>query len=155
MTKQDFAILMIALTALAFCSSCVVKECTEEPCSSHLRATFDKDSAWENGDWKITMLVDGSAIGSCEFAIQGGTVARDEGCTAGLYLGEGSNGLGIDSIMAIRDFDDGKPSEFTVRVEWEGAQRAEQTLEADYQTVRPNGPGCPPECQQAEAELAF
>jgi len=26
---------------------------------------------------------------------------------------------------------------------------------ADYQTVRPNGRGCPPECQQAEAEVSF
>lgn len=44
------------------------------------------------------------------------------------------------------------PEEVTITVTWDGGS-ASETYRPDYQTVLPNGPGCPPECKQATVEL--
>jgi hypothetical protein len=44
------------------------------------------------------------------------------------------------------------PEEVTVRVSWEDNSVVE-TLQPTYETIRPNGPDCPPECRQAEVKL--
>lgn len=44
-------------------------------------------------------------------------------------------------------FEDSTPEEVTIRITWNGGSVTE-TFRPSYETVRPNGPNCPPECQQ-------
>ena len=44
------------------------------------------------------------------------------------------------------------PKEVTVRVSW-GSKDIVETFRPEYETLRPNGPDCPPECKQAEVTL--
>jgi hypothetical protein len=155
MTKHDFAIMTVAVAALAFCSSCVMKECTAMGCFSHFKAKFNKSTAWEDTTWQVAMRADGSDVGTCEIELPGSWEAVVDACPRDLQLRLNESEEAIESVKVRFQSDAEVPSEFTVRVKRDGNLVAEQAFEPTYETYWPNGPSCGTSCQQAEAEFAF
>jgi hypothetical protein len=135
-------------------AGCNFPSCTEIGCLSYFRADIDKSSEWESGRWEVTFRADGSTLGSCEVELPSSPNSEGD-CTGDLLLRLRSDGQGIERASSRRDYSEDTPSEFTVRLERDGQQVAQQTFSPTFESVQPNGPDCPPVCEQAEAEFSF
>jgi hypothetical protein len=137
-------------------AGCSFPSCTEIGCSSYFRAEFSRSGSWDSGRWEVTFRADGTTLGSCEIELPAAS-GNDEGdCTGDLLLRLRSDGEAIESATVRRQaLSDQTPSEITVLLERDGQQVAQQTFSPTFESVQPNGPGCPPVCEQAEAEFSF
>lgn len=137
-------------------AGCNFPSCTEIGCLSHFRADFSRSGSWESGRWEVTFRADGTTLGSCEVELPASSQNVEGDCTGDLLLRLGSDGQAIESATSRRqEFSDQTPSDITVRLERNGQPVAQQTFSPEFESVRPNGPGCPPVCEQAEVEFAF
>jgi hypothetical protein len=136
-------------------TGCILKECTTAGCTPFLRAKLDQPSGWEDGRWRIEMIVDGSVFGACEIELHDSNSPGDDECTDALELRVDREANAITSATARLPHDGVRPTEYTVRVERDGQPVAEQTFDADYETYWPNGRSCGGGCDQAEAEMSF
>ncbi len=136
-------------------TGCILKECDSEPCFPYLRAELDRSSGWEDGRWRIEMVVDGSVFGACEIELHDSSSPGDDECTDTLELRVDRDANAITRVTALLLHDGARPTEYTVRVERDGQPVAEQNFDADYETYWPNGRACGGGCDQAEAEMSF
>jgi hypothetical protein len=144
----------MCLTSLGL-TGCILKECDNEPCFSYLRAELNNSSGWEDGRWRIEMIVDGSVVGACEIELHDSRPPGVDDCTDALELNVDRDANAITSATALLPHDGARPTEYTVRVERDGQPVAEQTFDADYETYWPNGRSCGGGCDQAETEMSI
>jgi hypothetical protein len=154
MTRYVLTTGILLAGAIWLSAGCNFPSCTEIGCFSYFRADFDKSSDWESGRWEVTFRADGSTLGTCEVELPASPNAEGD-CTGELLLRLRSDGQAIELASSRRDFSENTPSEFTVRLERDGQQVAQQTFSPEFDRLQPNGPGCSPVCHQAKAEFSF
>lgn len=148
------------LAALSFTvgflyAGCGPVQCDEEGCLSGPTVEF-ADTGWQEGTWRVELAEDNGAIGACELELPSpGDLTRP--CVGNLRLSLDRNGEHIESIRVNHrpDGADPTPSPLTVRVHRDDEQVAKEIFVVDYETVRPNGEGCPPTCHQATVEMSL
>lgn len=160
----------VALALLVFGAptGCSTKACTTRGCQDQFVATVaGQGGAFPSGMHQIDVTVDGAAL-SCTFTFPlpsvGGGGTQSPSCTTGLTVdvfpattctshdADGASTLSCDPIPG--QFVEtitvaGKPVQVTVRQSVDGTNLLDETVTASYQTNQPNGPECPPFCQQA------
>lgn len=154
MTKYLLTASLLLAGAVWIPAGCSFPSCTEIGCYSYVRANFTKSSGWADGRWEISLQSGGTTVGSCEIDLPAPPNAEGD-CTGDLLLKIGTDRQAIERASSQRDFSDNTPSEFTVRLERDGQQVAQQTFSPEFDRLQPNGPGCSPVCHQAEVEFAF
>jgi hypothetical protein len=124
--------------------------CTEIGCADEgLTIEFQRD-IWADGVWGFAFDVDGVAQ-SCEVTFPIGDID-------GLYCGGSQVQITLDPATqaVVRAYVDGEElGAVTVTVTLDGAEVGSSAITPSYETTYPNGPGCPPGCNHAEASLAL
>jgi hypothetical protein len=154
MERFLIAVGFVMAGAIWLSAGCNFPSCTEIGCLSYFRADINKSSEWESGRWAVTFRANGSTLGSCEVELPASPNSEGD-CTGNLLLRLRSDGQAIERASSRRDYSENTPSEFTVRLERDGQQVAQQTFSPTFESVQPNGSGCPPVCHQAEVQLSF
>ena len=155
MTRYLLTASLLLAGAVWIPAGCSFPSCTEIGCYSYFRANFTKSSGWADGRWEISLRTGGTTVGSCEIDLPAPSASGRGDCSGDLLLRLRPDGQAIESATSQRDFSDNTPSEFTVRLERDGQQVAQQTFSPEFDRLQPNGPGCSPVCHQAEVEFAF
>ncbi len=128
-------------------------QCTEIGCTSGPTVEF-VDSTWQEGDWKIDLLDDEQIVDTCEVTLPADEESGGE-CVGKFRLALTDDDAGIDTLHAryTSEARNALPSPLGVRLSRDGEQVAEESFEVDYETLRPNGEGCPPTCHQTSVEM--
>ncbi|MGB1274557.1 MAG: hypothetical protein ACPG77_02315, partial [Nannocystaceae bacterium] len=128
------------------CSSQVPRTCTEIGCQSAVQIDFQKKSPWAAGTYTVTATLDGGEPHSCEVVLPLSCHApscADEVLMVhrdGCALAPEKHAISGVTINA------GSPPNIKVEVSHDGAPLGSGVFTPTYETVRPNGPGCEPEC---------
>lgn len=129
--------------------------CTEIGCADGLVISLSPNAGWAPGQYRFTIVTDGETT-VCEGALPLPPCEQPAlRCTGNAAI-IGESGCAIEP--AAHGFSDiqiaSKPQSVTLTIERDGQTIANQTLTPAYQRSQPNGPGCPPVCDNAHAELA-
>jgi hypothetical protein len=126
--------------------------CTLIGCGPAFALRFEKDGPWATGDYRVLVDLEGTRVEctatlplSCDAPLScddPDVFLLLEGCA----LPPGDHALGGVEIQQ------GTPASISVEVIHGGDSLATGAWNPDYQTSRPNGPDCDPECTTAPAE---
>jgi hypothetical protein len=150
------------------------KACTLRGCQDQFHATVaGADGSIPSGTHVLDVTADGITV-SCTFQVPlaqqpgGGDVAPQCPQGLGVFIGQASTCTETDTAssksltcvpIAGRFFEDitvtGKPAQLHVRLTVNGAAVLDQSEAPRYTSNQPNGPGCDPICQQADAQWTF
>jgi hypothetical protein len=143
--------LLLPSALLALGLACAGGEpCTEIGCADEGLTVRFQRAAWEDGVWGFSFDVDG-VVQSCEVTFPIGEID-------GLFCGGSQVQIELDPATqaVVSAHVDGKElSSVTVTVTLDEAEVGSTTITPSYETTYPNGPGCPPGCEHAEASLAL
>lgn len=145
------ATLPLVIAGSGTLTGCGPNACTEIGCQSGTTVEFTT-SSWQAGDWTIDLLQEGNSLGSCEVTIP---VPSDTvpDCQGQLTLDPHHGGERVRKVRTGYYPSDGSTTTMTIRLSRDGGQPIEESFEASYETSRPNGPGCPPECTNATHQV--
>ncbi len=125
---------LLAPVALVACED--AGGCTEIGCSDGLFVDFDQPRP---GAYDVSLVIDGQAT---SFICEGGQVASLSGPAS--ILSCSADGFVVAGAPARVELNAG-----AANLSWQAAA----VLEPTYQPFAPNGAGCPPVCDAAEAAL--
>ena len=133
----------------------VPQACNEMGCADGLVISLSPDAGWAPGQYRFTIVTDGETT-VCEGALPLPPCEQPALRCTGSAAIIGESGCAIDP--AAHGFSDiqisSKPKSVTLTIERDGQPIANQTLTPTYQRSQPNGPGCPPVCDNAHAQVA-
>lgn len=148
-------LLVSAAMGLVMAAGCghAGQDCTGVGCASFLNVEFPGDRNWETGSWTVTMMADGSELGSCTFDLPEATGGSEPDCDDSVSVMFDSTG---ESLTEVTYRPTGEPGQsFDVQLERDGQEVATDTLEPEFSVVQPNGEGCSPTCYQATSRYTF
>ena len=130
--------------------------CTEMACQSGMRIGLRPASGvWPKGTYRFQILADDASI-NCTSSIPLPKKSDKPTCSGELALLEESGALlplaeqKLSGIQVLRP-----AKKITVRVFRDGHELVNSSYAPSYREVAPNGPGCPPTCQQGQdSEMA-
>lgn len=153
--------LALSLALACWLVACGGKEknpaCTEIGCQTGLRiALRSQTGLWPAGEYLARVKVDGTTV-ECKVAIPLPTEPSEGICSRDFVLLELDGAMlpeAQQSIRGVQVLRTAKKVELSI--ERDGQALAQHSFEPKFFEVQPNGPGCPPICQQAkEAELVL
>ena len=151
--------LVTLLTCMFVLSGCSGTTCSTQGCGTTLEIEFEESNTepWSDGVWSVSVRTSGEELGTCELELPVGSAPPNPNCSGDLYLHAAQDGESLERVVSsFRSARaDALPEEITVRLERDGQLVSEQDIEPDYQTYRPNGPECAPECRSATIPYSF
>ena len=128
--------------------------CTAIGCHDGLVVSVTPTSSWPHGEYRFTIEADGKTT-TCT-----GRLPLPDCDTRALTCDDDDVSIG-ESGCALPATDHAfsdivlpsGPASVTVTIELDGQALATQAWTPAYQTVQPNGPGCPPTCTNAAVGL--
>ena len=129
--------------------------CNEIGCADGLVIDLSPNASWAPGQYRFTIVTDGQTT-VCEGALPLPACEKPGlRCTTNVAM-IGESGCAIEP--AAHGFSDiriaSKPQSVTVKIERDGQTIVDHTLAPTYQRSQPNGPGCPPVCDNAHAQIS-
>lgn len=131
--------------------------CTEMGCQTGMRIGFRSASGqWSKGTYRVQVLAD-DASANCTVTIPLPKDAEKPACAGDFVVLEQDGALlpiaaqKLGGVQVLR-----AAEKITVRVSRDGRELVQGTYAPAWRSVQPNGPGCPPTCQQGdEAEMVI
>jgi len=147
---------LLVCMSLGSCSKGQV--CTEIGCTSGVKISLEKATAWAPGQYSFVFDLDGVAV-NCSGALPlknceaGASLVCDvaerlQVGEVGCALGPAEQGFGDIQIF-------GAPRAVTFKLVKDDAPLHEARLAPQYATRRPNGADCPPECSNASERVVL
>ncbi|MCB9565764.1 MAG: hypothetical protein H6710_00800 [Myxococcales bacterium] len=151
-------LLVLALVGCARSGGETPRACTEIGCMDGLRIALEPSSGMPAGAYVIDLEIDGAAT-RCEGNLplkpceEGSSVT----CSSDAVVVEESGCAMAPEAQALSGilFESARPKDVKVTIRRDGEVVAEAELSPEYRRLEPNGPGCPPICEQAEATLTL
>lgn len=145
---------LFALFALAGCES-EGTQCTLIGCQDGLQVQLQHSSQWPTGDYTVQVTLDNQPPVSCTVSLPFASVTAAATCSsADVQLQTAGQALSADQHALTGLWIRTTPAKVQLVLQHNTATLLDQTLQPTYQTSRPNGPDCEPECTQATASVA-
>ena len=132
------------------------KICTEKGCLDGLHVEVDPQ-VWPKGRYQLEIEADGKKS-TCEATLPlPACGTRAVTCKGDVEVMVGESGCALPpEQQGLGPFNfKGKPSKVSIRVKRDGKEVGKAGLSPAYKTVQPNGPDCPPKCEQASDKIAI
>lgn len=140
---------LLALVPVLVGTGCA-NTCSQIGCEDHLQVWVDA-SGFESGTYEGIFDLDGMPA-SCSLHFVRGCGGEATPCIDAPDCDRVTLATHGPSPMLHFAFP-GTPEHVVYRLRYEGEELTAGTLEPAYERDRPNGPGCPPVCQQAIEEV--
>jgi len=123
-------------------------------CQSTVHIDFQKKSPWAAGTYTVAATLDGEQH-SCEVVLP---LSCDAPTCADQAIMVGRDGCALapeNHAVSGLDINAGSPASIKVEISRDGSPLGSGVFTPTYETVRPNGPGCEPECRGSRDQLTM
>lgn len=129
--------------------------CTLIGCQDGLRVTLQRASPWPAGDYVLQVSLDDQPPIACTTSLPFASVTSTATCnSADVQLQTSGQALDPSQHALTGVWVRTTPTKVRLVLQQGPTTVLDQTLQPTYQTTRPNGPNCEPECTQATASVA-
>ena len=129
--------------------------CTLIGCQDGLQVQLQRSGPWPAGEYTLQVMLDDQPAVSCAVSLPFASVTTAATCSsADVQLQTSGQALSADQHALTAVWIRSTPAKARLVLQHNTATLLDQTLQPTYQTSRPNGPDCKPECTQATASVA-
>lgn len=162
-SRKPIARQLVWLTALLATTGCEAlgsdppggAACTLIGCQDGLQVQLQRSGPWPAGDYTAQVTLDNQPPVSCTVSLPFASVTASATCSStDVQLQTAGQALATDQHALTGLWIRTTPAKVRLVLQHNAVTLLDQTLQPTYQTSRPNGPDCEPECTQATASVA-